>query len=83
MKKRKKIELKFELLDEKGNKILGLTIYDTHMNFDQDKDNVIEYVAKFMGHSYKMFTSYRKLNVEERIKKFIEEDRIDGDDEEE
>ena len=45
------------------------------------KDNVIEYVAKFMGHSHKMFTSYRKLNVEERIQKFIEEDGIDDEEE--
>ena len=36
-----------------------------------------------MGHSYKMFTSYRKLNVEERIQKIIEDDRIDNDDDEE
>ena len=34
-----------------------------------------------MGHSHKMFTSYRKLNVEERIQKFIEEDRIDDEEE--
>ena len=40
-------------------------------------DKTIDLIAKRMGHTSAMFRSYRKLNVEDRIKKFIEEDEKD------
>lgn len=34
--------------DEKGCKILGLTIYNTTLNFSQNKDNMVEYIYQLM-----------------------------------
>lgn len=35
--------------DEKGRKILGLTIYDMNLNFSQNKDNMVEYIYQLMA----------------------------------
>lgn len=35
--------------DERGCKILGLTIYDTNLNFSQNKDNMVEYIYQLMS----------------------------------
>lgn len=34
---------------EKGTKILGLAMYDMHMNFSENKDSMIEYIYKLMS----------------------------------
>ena len=36
-------------------------------------DKTIDLIASYMSHTSSMFRSYRKLNVEDKIKKFIEE----------
>lgn len=35
--------------DEKGCKILGLTFYNTTLNFSQNKDNMVEYIYQLMS----------------------------------
>jgi predicted acylesterase/phospholipase RssA len=35
--------------DEKGMKVLGLTIYNTNLNFSQNKDKMIEYIYQLLS----------------------------------